>query len=217
MPRKVRQHVNPLSARYLEPRARPVTVPAHLPPDAPCDVELGCADAAFSFELAARAPERFVVGLEIREKLVARNARRARALGLSNLVFGYVNLHVDLDRVFGPRQVDRFHLLFPDPWFKHRHGKRRVVSPYLLRTMAEQLRPGGEVHVASDVFDVALEAMAAFEGPLGEALGYRSLAPGGAWSFVRDNPYGVASRRERTTLSRGGRVWRLRYRLEPGR
>lgn len=140
---------------------------------------------------------------------------RARRLGLANLVFGYVNLQVDLHRVFEPASVDRFHLLFPDPWFKTRHGKRRVVSPYLLRTMATQLRPGGEVHVASDVFEVALEAMEAFEGPMGEALGFRSLSPRGPWTFVRENPYGVASRREEITRARGQRVWRVRYGWSP--
>jgi len=211
--RKPRQHVNPLSARYLVPRAHRIEPPAALGPDPPCDVELGCAEGAFSFALAERDPERLVVGLEIRERMVARNQARARALGLRNLVFAYANLQVDLHRVFAPRSVDRFHLLFPDPWFKRRHGKRRVVSPYLLGTMARQLRAGGEVHVASDVFEIALSAMEAFDGPAGAALGFESLAPGGPWGFVRDNPYGVVSRREAITLRRGQRVWRLRYRL----
>src|SRR5690606_13790430 len=69
--RRVRQHVNPLGLRFLEPRARKIYVPSQIRTGAVVEVELGCADAKFSFDLARLHPERFVVGLEIREKLVA--------------------------------------------------------------------------------------------------------------------------------------------------
>lgn len=203
--RNVRQHVNPLGAHYLEARARPIELPAA----ERVEVELGCADAEFSFELAARHPEWFVVGLEIREALVELNGARAMRAGLRNLAFGYVNLNVDLDRVFPPKSVDRFHLLFPDPWFKARHRKRRVVEPGMLAMIATQLRPSGELHFASDVFELALAAMAELEGPDASALGFRNLA--GEWAFARTNPCDATSRREDTTLARGQRVWRMRY------
>lgn len=210
--RKIRQHVNPLSARYLVPHAQPVVRPAHLDPGCAVEVELGCADAEFSFALAEAHPERMVVGLEIREPCIARNRRRAAEAGLSNLIFGYVNLNVDMDRVCAPASVDRFHLLFPDPWFKERHHKRRVIEPALVETLAAQLRPGGELHVASDVFEIALEIMATIEDPGLARLGLRNLAE--PWGFWRGNPFEVASRREQITLRRGQRVWRMRYVLE---
>ncbi len=211
MGRRVRQHVNPLGIKYSSPRAEPVDRPAHLGPRCPIDVELGCADGQFSFQLAAAHPERFVVGLEIRDKVVEINRRKVEAAGLKNLHFAYVNMGVDLDRVFAPRSVDRFHLLFPDPWFKSRHHKRRVVELGLCETMADQLRDGGELHFASDVYEVALEALAELEAPDVAALGFRNTS--GPWSFCRGNPYGAASKREDTTLRRGQRVWRicLRY------
>lgn len=206
--RGVRQHVNPLAAAYLEVRAQPVLLPAEV---AAVEVELGCADAKFSFDLAAHDPRTFVVGLEIREALVERNAELARRMGLDNLAFGYVNINVDLEQVFAPGTVDRFHLLFPDPWFKARHQKRRVVEPGMLAVIARQLRPGGELHFASDIYELALEAMAELEGPEAAALGFRNLL--GEWCFCRDNPCPAQSRREDTTLARGQRVWRMRYRL----
>jgi tRNA (guanine-N7-)-methyltransferase len=140
--RNLRQHVNPLGAQYLATRAVRIEAPAAAER---VEVELGCADAKFSFELAARHPTWFVVGLEIREALVERNREWARRGHHTNLAFGYVNLNVDLDRVFAPGSVDRFHLLFPDPWFKTRHRKRRVVDPGMLAVVAAQLRPGGEL------------------------------------------------------------------------
>lgn len=183
--------------------------PAALGASPRVEVELGCADAQFSFQLARARPCTWVVGLEIREKLVVANAARARRQGLRNLTFGYVNLNVDLDRVLSPGSVDAFHLLFPDPWFKAKHHKRRVVDPWMLAVVGSRLRPGGELHVASDVFEVALEAMSEIEDPSAEALGLRNLA--GPWRFWRGNPFPAQSRREDTTVARGQRVWRMRY------
>ena len=205
--RSVRQHVNPLGARYLEARAEAIAIP---PGFERVEVEVGCADAQFAFALARHQPRCFVIGLEIREALVARNRARARAAGLKNLAFGYVNANVDLAAVFPPNRIDRFHLLFPDPWFKARHRKRRVVEAGFLAVVADQLVPGGELHVASDVFELALEALAELEEAA--PLGFRNLA--GEWSFARAAPWPVTSRREDTTGLRGQRVWRTRHRWE---
>ncbi|MFV8751358.1 tRNA (guanine(46)-N(7))-methyltransferase TrmB [Nannocystaceae bacterium ST9] len=207
--RGIRQHVNPLGGHFLIARAEPIAIP---PGFERVEVELGCADAQFSFALAERHPEWFVVGLEIRESMVEILQARAEQLAAPNLRFGYVNLNVDLDRVFEPGSVDRFHLLFPDPWFKQRHRKRRVVEPGLLEVIASRLVEGGELHFASDVFELALDAMDELEQPEALALGLHNLA--GAWSFTRDNPCDAASRREQTTLERGQRVWRMRYRKQ---
>ncbi|MEZ4380241.1 MAG: methyltransferase domain-containing protein [Nannocystaceae bacterium] len=207
--RGIRQHVNPLGLAFMEVRAEPVARPSGLASGAPLEVELGCADADFSFELAAKHPDWWVVGLEIRERVLDRNRARAESEGLANLSFGYVNLNVDMDQVFAAGAVDRFHLLFPDPWFKQRHRKRRVIEPWLLQVLRRQLRPGGELHFASDIYDVALAAMAEIEDPCNEPLAFRNLA--GPWSFWRGNPFDAASRRERITLRRGQRVWRMRY------
>lgn len=211
MARRVRQHVNPLGLKFLMPKATAIQRPAHLEPDCEVDVELGCADGKFSFDTARAFPDRFVVGLDIREKVTDANNELAKREGLSNLRFAYVNINVDLDRVFAENSVDRFHLLFPDPWFKNRHQKRRVIEPTVLNTMRRQLRSDGEVHFASDIYELTLEAMYEFESEAGMAAGFANLA--GSWTFWRGNPFSASSRREDTTLHRGQRVWRVRYGL----
>lgn len=206
----VRQHVNPLGMHFMHPRAQRMTIPERYRQEV--HVELGCADADFSFALAQQRPEVFVVGLEIREAMVARNKRRVEREGIENLRFAYVNLNVDLDRVFADKSVRAFHLLFPDPWFKAKHQKRRVVEPWMCQVMAAQLQAGGELHFASDVFEVALSALTTLESPEVRAMGFENLC--GSWSFARSAPVDVKSRREHTTLRRKQRVWRLRYRYQ---
>lgn len=211
MSRIVRQHVNPGSLHYQRVRAVPLPWVQTLPPDTPLEVEIGCADALFSFERAAARPDRAFVGVEIREKVVAFNERIVEERGLSNLRFAYSNVNVDLHVLFPERRVSIFHVLFPDPWFKARHHKRRVMERGLLETMARQLVPGGELHVASDVFEIGLEALAELEAAAD--LGFRNVV--GPWCFAREAPAPEQSKREITTLRRGQRVWRLRYVLDP--
>ncbi|MEE9382370.1 MAG: methyltransferase domain-containing protein [Nannocystaceae bacterium] len=203
--------MNPLGIRYLEVRARPSHFAQGPRRGARLEVELGCAEGDFSFALARREPDWTVVGLDVRTVVVQRNRAKALRESVDNLEFAYVNLSVDLNQVFEPDRVDRFHLLFPDPWLKARHRKRRVISARLCETIASQLCHGGELHVATDVFELALQAMFELEQHSARALGFVNLH--GEWSFAREAPVAVQSRREVITRRRGHRVWRLRYLL----
>ena len=53
-------------------------------------------------------------------------------------------------RLLPDRSLDRLFLLFPDPWPKARHAKRRFVHPALLPLLARVLKPGAEWRAASD-------------------------------------------------------------------
>lgn len=199
---RIRQHVNPLLAHFEQFRGeRPP-----LPEGRPIEVEIGCAEAQFLFERAAVEPDRTYVGLEIREELVHAVNRRARAAGVPvHAVFCQAQLH--LPAVFGDRALDRVFLNFPDPWFKQRHRVRRMIDRRLAIAIAAALRPGGDVFVQSDVWEVALDAMDVFER-LPER--YRNAA--GEWSFWRGgNPYGARSWREQNAEETGLPIWRIRY------
>src|SRR5439155_10886691 len=117
--------------------------------------------------------------------------------GLTNVHGVLANMPVDLPRLFAPRSITRFHLYFPVPWFKSRQHKRRVMSPVLARDLEGLLAPGGEVHVATDIFDIALDAMAELEA--------RFVSLAGPWSFLRASPFAARSRRERQCEADGTR------------
>ena len=51
-------------------------------------------------------------------------------------------------------QLQRVSIQFPDPWFKRRHRKRRVLQPALLLAIATALQPGRELFLQSDVLNV---------------------------------------------------------------
>lgn len=199
---RIRQHVNPLRAEFLEIALEPM----HLPAGRPVEVELGSADAQFLMERAVEEPGRSYVGVEIRRELVDQANRRCRGLGLSQVRSVFANISVDLPRLFAPGQVSRFLVNFPDPWFKQRQRKRRVVSEEFVEQLVLLLAPDGEIHVATDIFDIALDAMAALEH---NARLHSLHEP---WSFLRRSPFAARSRRERHCAELGIKIWRLAYR-----
>jgi len=209
---KVRQHVNPLKSDLLEIRGVPRIDP---PAGGFLEVELGSAEGLFVIERAPVVPEAQLVGVEIRREMVARADRLCREAGVTNVRNVFANMSVDMGRLFEPRSVRRFHVNFPDPWWKTRQHKRRVVGEDLIDDLAVALEPGGEVHVMTDIFDIALTAMASLESFEGRGVGARFVNVRGPWSFHDANPWGALSRRERQCAREGVRVWRLLYRLAP--
>ena len=204
MPR-IRQHVNPLKSDLLEIADVPRVAPA---PGQALDVELGAAEAHFLIDLARADDASLFVGVEIRRELVTfTNAELGRA-GPANVRLVFANMSVDMRRLFEVGSVRRFFLNFPDPWFKTRQHKRRVIGPELMTEIHRALAPDGELFVQTDIFDLGLEAMGALEG-MAPARFVNAHAP---WSFLPANPYAAKSRRERQCEGEGTRVWRLLYR-----
>jgi tRNA (guanine-N7-)-methyltransferase len=198
---RIRQHVNPRQIHFERFRGDRPRLDGR-----PVELEIGCADAQFLFERAVRDPSRLYLGLEIREELVTLVNRRARASRLPvQAVFCHAQLHIA--EVLPPGSVQRVYINFPDPWFKRRHQDRRMVDAALRSGVAHATAEDAEVFVQSDVWDLALAAMATFEGD----DRFENLA--GPWTFWRaGNPYGARSWREQHAEETGLPIWRIRYR-----
>jgi tRNA (guanine-N7-)-methyltransferase len=199
---RIRQHVNPLRSDFLEIPLAPLALPAALP----IEVELGSAEAQFLMERAAEEPARSYVGVEIRRELVDQANRQGQRRGLPQVRSIFANISVDLPKLFGPASVSRFFVNFPDPWWKQRQRKRRVVSDELVEQLIALLAPAGEIHVATDIFDIALDAMSALE----RSGRLRNLCE--PWTFLRASQFAARSRRERHCEALGIKIWRLAYR-----
>jgi len=200
MGKRYRQHVNPLKMTSLVPRG-----PVMLPPDGLVEVELGCGDAAFIIGRAAHLPERFCLGLDIREEFMEFGRARIAQLGLSNVRLEATNLIVDADRLFPPGRVHRFYINFPDPFFKARQHRRRWLTAETLAHLVRALRPGGELFFQSDVWDISLEALALLEGDDG------LVNARGPWTFLQEHAYGVTSSREDACTAEQLKIWRMLF------
>lgn len=121
--------------------------------------------------LAAQAeahPKIGFVGAEPYVNGIAGLLARARDAGLDNLRLWPDDIRILLP-AFLSESVERVFILFPDPWPKARHHKRRLIAPPLLAELARVMSPGAELRIATDDADYQawigehLAAAAAFE------------------------------------------------------
>jgi tRNA (guanine-N7-)-methyltransferase len=199
---RARQHVNPLGLSFDTFRGEA----PRLIPGRPIEVEIGCAEAQFLFERAAIDPDRVYLGFEVRDHLVDEVNEQAAELGVPvQAIFANANKH--LRSLLPAASVARLFLNFPDPWFKNRHRKRRMIDAELVDAIAQVAEPGADILVQSDVWHVALEAMDLFER---RDDVFENMA--GSWSFWRQgNPFGARSWREAHCIADGLPIWRIRY------
>src|SRR5688572_19778092 len=157
---RIRQHVNPLKSDLLDIADVPRIIAGA---GRALEVELGSAEAHFLIDRAAADRHTLFVGVEIRRELAEETNVLCAAAGITNVRCVFANMSVDMGRLFADGSVRRFFLNFPDPWFKSRQHKRRVIGPGLMVEVARALAPGGELFVQTDIFALGLEAMAALE------------------------------------------------------
>ena len=201
---RVRQHVNPLSQRYQQLLALPDWSTVFAAPNRPLWLDIGCGRGYFVEQMAQSVYAYNFLGVEIREPLVEQANQRRAALQLTNLYYLFYNANVGLRDLLDSLPVGTLHTVsiqFPDPWFKKRHQKRRVVQPALVAALADTLVPGGQVFLQSDVETVAQEMVDRFlDHPAFERQGPQ---------WLPDNPLPVMTERERSTLARGEPVYRI--------
>ena len=117
---------------------------------APVEIDLGCGDGAYLTALARENPDRNFLGIERRPGRVRAVCRKAAELNLSNVRILRVETTYAVAHLISERTVSAFHLLFPDPWPKRRHRRRRIVTGEFVATIRRALVPEGLLHVATD-------------------------------------------------------------------
>lgn len=203
---RVRQHVNPLSHKYRNPIEPPDWDRVYADLTHPLHLDIGSARGYFLLCMAQLQADWNFLGLEIREPLVEEANKRRDELSLSNLHYLFCNannsLHLLLDSL--PAGIlQRVSIQFPDPWFKKRHHKRRVVQPEIVTALANYLTVGGEVFIQSDVKEVAVAMCEAFNS--------HSAFERTSSEWLSVNPLPVPTERENYTLSRDEPVYRALF------
>ena len=117
---------------------------------APLVVDLGSGKGRFLLELAAQRPDLDLIGVERARKYYELVCQRAARRGLTNVRMLHTTGEDLLFRLLPDRSVSLFCVLFPDPWPKKRHHKRRFVRPENVARIAEVLEPGGRLLVKTD-------------------------------------------------------------------
>ncbi|MEY4359105.1 MAG: tRNA ((46)-N7)-methyltransferase TrmB, partial [Cyanobacteriota bacterium] len=164
---------------------------------------------ALLLAMAQEHPQRNHLGVEIRRALVSAAEADREALGLDNLHYLFCNANISLEAwlaALPAGQLDLVSIQFPDPWFKKKHHKRRVLQPALLLAIAAALAPGKRFFLQSDVLAV-IEPMVAIT----EASGCFSRPAEDQRPWRADNPLPVPTERETYVLNQQLPVYRVLY------
>jgi tRNA (guanine-N7-)-methyltransferase len=204
MPRvRVHQHVNPLSPFYRQ-EPKPVDIESvFADPDRPLLLDIGSARGRFLLRMAEAEPHRNYLGVEIRHQLVDEANRIAADEGLTNLHYAFCNAMLWLERLIGdlpPGIMKAVTIQFPDPWFKKKHAKRRMVNEEMVETIAKHLVPEGRVFVQTDIEFLADEMFDLFR----EDKRFSEVA-------IDANPFPVRTEREKAVEDKGLSVYRALF------
>lgn len=139
---------------------------------APLELEIGSGKGLFLAAAGQMRPEHNFLGVEIAKKYARHAAARCARAGLSNVVVIGGDGRPLLAEVLPDAAVRAVHIYFPDPWWKKRHHKRRLMNPQFLAQVWRVLERDGRLHFWTDVeeyFVAALETIresTRFHGPL---------------------------------------------------
>lgn len=168
MPRvRVHQHVNPLAPYYRFTPEPVLLEKLFADPSFPLLLDIGCARGRFVLRMAEQDAGRNFLGIEIREPLVGEANRIAKEAGLTNVHYEFSNALLNLDKTLAALPdgvLDTVTIQFPDPWFKKKHAKRRMVTPAMASTLVSRLAPGGRIFVQTDMDFLAEEMFGVFRG-----------------------------------------------------
>lgn len=162
---RVHQHVNPHSPYYRQ-EPQPIDLVAiFADPTKPLLLDIGCARGRFLLKMAAERPEWNYLGVEIREPLVDEANRLAREANLANLNYVFCNAMLFIDKLIAEIPNDllkKVTIQFPDPWFKRKHSKRRMVNEEMVDCLGKKLAADGNVFVQTDIEFLADEMFELF-------------------------------------------------------
>ena len=150
----MRQHVNPLSKNFFEIDPIPPFTEVFENSKLPIHLDVGCASGDFLFELSSKNKNWNYIGIEIREKLVLNANVKMKSREYKNLYFFFGNVNNIFEHSKNKPLINSITSIsfnFPDPWFKKKHHKRRVIQPNLINFLANSMQIRSLIFIKTDV------------------------------------------------------------------
>jgi len=117
----------------------------------PVHLEIGSGSGHWTAEFARIHPDLNLMAVEKYTKEIRRAKGKIRRRGLTNIRFLRGDGAYFLATYVADASLDAIHIYFPDPWFKKRHLKRRLIRPEVAVHLARALKPAAPLHVKTDI------------------------------------------------------------------
>ncbi|MCA9575303.1 MAG: tRNA (guanine-N7)-methyltransferase [Polyangiales bacterium] len=179
-----------------------------LPGAGPLELDIGFGRGASVYERAQLAPGSRILAFEIKSKWSYKVAERCAQRGHQHVRVLCGDVRAILLRTTDHAVVQQVSVHFPDPWWKRRHTKRRVVGDELLDALARLMVDDGEFFVQTDVpdrADIYTDTLRA----------HPAFALVGEDGRIEHNPFGARSNRELRAVEDGLPIYRVMARRVP--
>jgi tRNA (guanine-N7-)-methyltransferase len=176
----------------------------------PLELEIGSGKGTFLVQQATQTPDVNYIGIEYAKAYWRHAADRCRRHQLANVRMLYAEAGAFVRNYVPDGCLRQVHVYFPDPWPKARHHKRRLVQPGTVELLADALRPGGVLRLATDVAGYAEQ----MQRVLGALPDLEPLGDDGRVARYEGRP---VTKYERAGLAAGRRPVDLAYRRSTGR
>lgn len=194
--------------RYgVEYSPQPLDLDAVFGRRAPRTLEVGFGNGEHLVSLAAAHPERDYLGIEVHRPGVGHLLMLAAERGLTNVRASTHDAVEVLREQIPPAALDELLVLFPDPWHKKRHHKRRLIQPPFVELVASRLAPGGVLRLATDWEPYALQML---EVLCAASASFVNLSASGDWMPRPEER--SPTRFEKRGARLGHAVWDLAFR-----
>lgn len=127
--------------------------------DKPLEIDLGCGDGSFLVAMALKYPEKNFLGVERLLGRVRKVLRKSEENSLSNLKVLRLELSYTIEWLLPDHCASRIHLLFPDPWPKKKHHKRRLINESFCEALVKILNQDGDFLFKTDHEEYFEESM----------------------------------------------------------
>ncbi len=118
-------------------------------------VEIGSGNGEYITELAKRLSEPFFIATEIKFKRIQKILKKIKSKKLENVVTIHGDAAIFTEFFLKDNSIENFIINFPDPWFKKRHKKRRLINKYFYKILFKKLKNGGNIFIATDYEEYA--------------------------------------------------------------
>lgn len=116
----------------------------------PIVLEIGFGMGDATAQIAATLPNTRFLCCEVHEPGVGALLKRIGEDHLHNIRICAHDAVEVIDNMLPLQSLDGIHIFFPDPWHKTKHHKRRLIQPPFVRKLADRLKTGGYLHIATD-------------------------------------------------------------------
>ena len=198
---RVRKHVNPLNIQEdfdVLPSETLFTSLSNV------SLEIGCAHGEFIINLAKKRPRDRFIGFEIRKPLARKIQSIIKKEKIQNLsvFYGSSNKHI---LEFPDRSISNIFIFFPDPWFKNKHHKRRIISKRFLNDIKTKLKSKNKFLFQTDVLDLFEDTKTLIEETSDYAINYVEE------NVNSINSIGVLSYHEQRCIDNNWPIYRIEF------